>query len=638
MNRLLFVSAFLFIAFAGVAQRNGKDYAVFFVASKFDNGWTDLPDAAVEVSAIATQLRDLYDFDIKIVTDATRGKIVQTLGEYKQKQYGVQDQLLLFFSMHGIHDLGSDKGYLIPKDGLYDDPTYDSWFSHSQLSEIASSMPCKRILVSLDACYSGIFGHGRTRPDAPIWEANTNDCQTKIRLAFSDGISRKYLTAGGDTRVPAKSIFAAQWLIALKNGGGEDGLLSYTELLAKLDQFKDPRPTWGNFVSGTDGDFVFVKKNGCLQIKDRDADGIADAEDKCLYNIKVAEADKVSEEPIKDAEVQLVNYKGNNIIEFDEKGNLFSVQTIDDKEDIGSVTLDKGLNGKTDSKGCFAANVKPGIYNVIIKKKDYKPKQFRLSISKPGDELAIQLKRLSMDVSGQVLWTPSIFNYNTNSPFAAGTMVFLTDTKTGKTDTLLTDAEGTIDHYLNNKSKYRLDILQGGRIIGSTEVNTYGWPDVNKPMCQNISVAPLMPGTVVELPNVYYNYNDATLRPDGCKEADLVVLLMKQQPSIKIEIRSHTDCRGNDEYNQLLTQRRANGIMEYMVTQGIARNRLVPVGYGESEPRNICINGVDCTEGEYARNRRTEIRLLAVSPDSSMLYLDGNIKSQKIDGNKSPQP
>ncbi|MBC7776356.1 MAG: SUMF1/EgtB/PvdO family nonheme iron enzyme [Phycisphaerae bacterium] len=279
MKKLLLLF-FTLVQLAAVAQRTGHDYAVFFVASKFDNGWTTLDNAPAEVKAIGDLLRDQYGFEVRIVADATRSKIVQTLAEYKRKEYKPQDQLLLFFSMHGVHDQGSDQGYLVPKDGLYDDPSYESWYSHAALRDLAHSMKCPRILIALDACYSGIFGKGRDRPGAPAWE-NAPDCQTKLRAAFGEGTTRKYLTAGGDTRVPARSIFAAQWQVALKTGTGSDDLLSYTELMAKLDEFRDPRPTWGNFIPGTDGDFVFVRKNPCAVLSDRDGDNIPDAADQC---------------------------------------------------------------------------------------------------------------------------------------------------------------------------------------------------------------------------------------------------------------------------------------------------------------------------------------------------------------------
>lgn len=271
----ILLALLLLSQFAASAQRSGVDYAVFFVASKFDNGWTTLEHAPGEVKAISDLLRDQYGFDVRIVTDATRAKIVQTLAEYKRKPYGPQDQLLLFFSMHGVHDVDSDQGYLVPKDGLYDDPSYESWYSHAALRDLAHSMKCPRVLVALDACYSGIFGKGRDKPGPPVWE-NTPDCQAKVRAAFASSPTRKYLTAGGDTRVPARSIFAAQWQVALKTGAGSDDLLSYTELMAKLDEFRDPRPTWGNFVPGTDGDFVFVRKNPCAAKSTPSSSGAAD--------------------------------------------------------------------------------------------------------------------------------------------------------------------------------------------------------------------------------------------------------------------------------------------------------------------------------------------------------------------------
>jgi outer membrane protein OmpA-like peptidoglycan-associated protein len=190
-----------------------------------------------------------------------------------------------------------------------------------------------------------------------------------------------------------------------------------------------------------------------------------------------------------------------------------------------------------------------------------------------------------------------------------------------------------VDHYLNPNTKYKLEMFQAGRLIGSTEIDTQGWLP-NQLTMQNISVAPLLPGSVIELPNIYYNFNDATLRPDGRKDLDLLMSLMQQHPSIKVELASHTDCRGNNKYNQELSQRRADGVVDYLVSQGIARNRLRPVGYGESEPRNRCRDGVTCTEQEHARNRRTEVRILTGVQGAAMVYVDGQIVGQ----NPSPTP
>lgn len=412
------------------------------------------------------------------------------------------------------------------------------------------------------------------------------------------------------------------------NTGGDD-----IGLIVDLNKINGYYSTNGAGGAGGDEIFNFHTENGNLddyllqnkRVPDRNLD------------LRIVVTDKSTGTPIKDAEVQILSYDGINVIGRDEQGNLITVQTVDGKEVIGSMPPDKGINGNTDSRGRFStADIKPGNYVVIVTKKGYQTKQFRLPISKPGNELVAQLEKSSLAGPGKVQWTPSLFNYSTNAPLAGTTMV-ITDLKTGKKDTLVTDANGMVDHYLDVNKKYKVDLMQGGRLIGSTEVDTHGWSS-GQANAQNISVAPLLPGTVIELPNIYYNFNDATLRPDARKDLDLVVSLMKQQPSIKVELRSHTDCRGSNEYNQRLSQSRANGVVEYMVTQGIARNRLIPMGLGESEPRNECTDGVPCTEQEHARNRRTEVRMLAGLTGSSMVYIDGNISnsSSNYEDDKKP--
>ncbi|MCS7037549.1 MAG: OmpA family protein [Saprospiraceae bacterium] len=337
-------------------------------------------------------------------------------------------------------------------------------------------------------------------------------------------------------------------------------------------------------------------------------------------DVTVTVTDKITGQPIEGAEVRLLNYDASTVIGRDERGNLISVQKVDGKEVIAALPPDKGINGFTNSGGRFATEVKPGNYVIIASKDLYQTRQVRLPISKAGNELTIALERSAN--SNKVRWNASVFNYVTNAPLA-GAMLVLTNRTTQAKDTVITDANGQIDYYLDKNTKYKVDMHQGGKLIGSSEINTAGWSLPNQIMMQNFSVAPLLPGTVIELPNIYYNFNDATLRPDARKDLDLVVSLLKQQPTIKVEIASHTDCRGTAKYNEDLSQRRANGVVEYLVQHGISRERLRPVGYGESEPRNHCSDGVPCTEAEHARNRRTEIRILAGLEGAAMVYVDG---------------
>ncbi len=110
---------------------------------------------------------------------------------------------------------------------------------------------------------------------------------------------------------------------------------------------------------------------------------------------------------------------------------------------------------------------------------------------------------------------------------------------------------------------------------------------------------------------IFYEYNSAKLTAKSEKVIDEHLLsLMKDKPGIRIEIMSHTDSRGNDAYNQSLSQQRAQAVVNYLVNKGISRSRLVAKGYGETRLVNRCANGVQCSDAEHQANRRTEFRII----------------------------
>jgi outer membrane protein OmpA-like peptidoglycan-associated protein len=338
-------------------------------------------------------------------------------------------------------------------------------------------------------------------------------------------------------------------------------------------------------------------------------------------DVKITVTDKATSAPLADAAVQLIDESATNIIGRDDAGNLIGIQQVNGQDVIRTMPADQGINGSTDSKGRFSADLKPGTYVVIVARKGYQSKQLRLPINKPGNEITVALEKIAAQ-AGKVQWNASVFNYVTNAPMTATTLV-LTNPATGQTDTVFTDAGGLTDYYLNRNTRYQVQIIQAGRMLGTTEISTEG----GESMIQNISVAPLLPGTVIELPNIYYNFNDATLRPDSRKDLNLVTALMQQHPGITVEMASHTDSRGSEKYNRELSQRRAEGVVNYLVSTGINRQRLQPVGYGESQPRNSCQDGVPCTEQEHSRNRRTEIRIITGVQGASVIYVDGEVPS-----------
>jgi outer membrane protein OmpA-like peptidoglycan-associated protein len=97
-------------------------------------------------------------------------------------------------------------------------------------------------------------------------------------------------------------------------------------------------------------------------------------------------------------------------------------------------------------------------------------------------------------------------------------------------------------------------------------------------------------------------------------ELDKLVKLLNDNPDIDIEMGSHTDVRGNDQYNQVLSDKRALATVNYLISQGIDSNRLTCKGYGEKVLVNHCKNGVICTEAEHQKNRRTEFKVTRIRP------------------------
>ena len=120
----------------------------------------------------------------------------------------------------------------------------------------------------------------------------------------------------------------------------------------------------------------------------------------------------------------------------------------------------------------------------------------------------------------------------------------------------------------------------------------------------------LQEGMSLKLNNVYYNFNDGSIRPDAAKDLDVLHTVMMKYPDMKIELGSYTDARGTSEFNLNLSQRRAQSAVQYLVNRGIDAQRIVAKGYGENHLRNHCSDGVPCSEDEHKINRRTEVKII----------------------------
>jgi len=108
--------------------------------------------------------------------------------------------------------------------------------------------------------------------------------------------------------------------------------------------------------------------------------------------------------------------------------------------------------------------------------------------------------------------------------------------------------------------------------------------------------------------NILYQSDKYDLEKASLPTIDKVLLILKNNPAVKLEIVSHTDSRGSDPDNLKLSEKRANAVLEYLAAKGVERARLKAVGKGETQIRNRCTNDVSCSDKEHEYNRRTEFK------------------------------
>ncbi len=130
-------------------------------------------------------------------------------------------------------------------------------------------------------------------------------------------------------------------------------------------------------------------------------------------------------------------------------------------------------------------------------------------------------------------------------------------------------------------------------------------------------------GAVIELEKIYYNFDDYHIRSDASIILNELVEIMQKYPSMKIQLTAHTDSRGHWKYNSALSKNRAKYAVKYLIKKGISKERLSHRGLGESQLRNECDEGIECTEEQHQYNRRTMITIKAFDrKDIDVKYLN----------------
>lgn len=200
------------------------------------------------------------------------------------------------------------------------------------------------------------------------------------------------------------------------------------------------------------------------------------------------------------------------------------------------------------------------------------------------------------------------YDKTTNEPLA-NTVITLS--KAGGTDLKVqTDTSGAFKFSLDEKSEYTLNGEKTSYRSDNQNLTTNGLAK-SKTLKKNLYLEKIIINKPIKIENIYYDFNKSNIRPDAAIELNKLIRVMNENPTIWIEIGSHTDSRGNDAFNMALSQRRAESAVKYIVEKGgIDKNRIIARGYGETRLLNRCANGVKCSAAEHQMNRRTEFTIV----------------------------
>lgn len=200
--------------------------------------------------------------------------------------------------------------------------------------------------------------------------------------------------------------------------------------------------------------------------------------------------------------------------------------------------------------------------------------------------------------------------YDVDGSPAPGTLVRILNEAGEELASTEVKSDGSYKIALPENEKVTIEVKRPEYIKLTREIDTRGRS--SRKVKEDFRLFKLEKGTVVRLDNIYYDYGKADIRADAAKELDKLVQILVDNPTMRIELSSHTDARGSDAYNMTLSDKRANSAVKYIISQGIDKSRLVAKGYGETKLLNKCLNNVKCTDEEHQFNRRTEFTILDV--------------------------
>ncbi len=267
---------------------------------------------------------------------------------------------------------------------------------------------------------------------------------------------------------------------------------------------------------------------------------------------------------------------------------------------------------ETNDKGEYSTSVfLPDTYKISCIKPDYSP----FSANLVPSELTIVNDTIQYPIQLEFYGIYGKVFIKGTKEVVPGVKLTITNKIIKETLTINTNNKGEFKQVLKKDTDYNIFFDKPDYFIirdkYSTADKKSGWVNLNEYI--DLGIEKIEVGKTIEIPNIYYDLAKYDIRTDAAIELDKVVEFMIDNPTIKIELGSHTDSRGGYKTNQRLSQKRAQSAVNYIVESGIDESRIHAKGYGESVIKNRCKNGVTCSEKEHEENRRTEIKITSFS-------------------------
>lgn len=269
----------------------------------------------------------------------------------------------------------------------------------------------------------------------------------------------------------------------------------------------------------------------------------------------------------------------------------------------------------TEGNGTFSFSAQPDFdYSFVATKPGYSDAKLTYHVSDSSAVVRIPMFAVNSDNSLLV----SVTDKKTHMPLD-NVLVKIVKSTDSVPVVRYTDKDGKVSFALDTNSKYKMDVYKETgdpnekylRVTADVTTKDHFPSTATK---TEFELDKLKRIVDIRLENIYYDLDKSDIRPDAAKELDKLVKIMMDNPTMIIELSSHTDCRSSADYNLALSKLRAMSAMEYIISKGIARYRITSQGYGESKLLNKCqcegTYEVPCTEEQHQFNRRTEFKIL----------------------------